>query len=164
MSDYTTTEVEGTDFKQRDIRALIEYMTVLSEGGDIYTVVGQNGNGEYRVDAQKKRCTCPDHQYRGVECKHYRRVAFATGERPIPAWAGSDEVDPQLGEHVAGISKVAVTDGGVTLIQFDADDRDDGRPDDCDCGGWNDGLGLCCWPCYRDGFETPNPAATEVSE
>jgi hypothetical protein len=33
----------------------------------------------------------------------------------------------------------------------------DGRPEDCDCGGWNDGLDLPCWPCYRDGFEAPNP-------
>jgi hypothetical protein len=161
MSDYTTTEVEGTDLEQRDVRALTEYMTVLSEGGDIYTVVGQNGNGEYRVDARKERCTCPDHQYRGVECKHCRRVEFATGERAIPAWADTDEVDAQLGEHVTGTPKVAVTDGGVTLDEFDGDDCDDDRPEDCDCGDWNDGLGLCCWPCYREGYEVPNPDAAE---
>ena len=35
-------------------------------------------------------------------------------------------------------------------------DRDsDGRPDDCDC--WD--ADLPCWPCYRDGFDTPNPSA-----
>lgn len=45
------------------------------------------------------------------------------------------------------------------LEEFGADDRDNDRPKDCDCGEWNDGLGLCCWPCYRDGFETPNPNA-----
>jgi len=153
MSDYTTTEVEGTDLEQRDVRALTEYMTVLSEGGDIYTVVGQNGNGEYRVDARKERCTCPDHQYRGVECKHCRRVAFATAERAIPAWADTDEVDAQLGKHVAGTPKVAVTDGGMTLDEFDGDDCDDDRPEDCDCTPL---MGdLPCWPCYREGFEYP---------
>jgi hypothetical protein len=36
----------------------------------------------------------------------------------------------------------------------------DGRPEECDCGAWNDGEELPCWPCYRDGFEEPNPNAT----
>jgi hypothetical protein len=37
------------------------------------------------------------------------------------------------------------------LTDFDA------RPDDCDCAPC---LGdLPCWPCYRDGFDEPNPNA-----
>jgi len=32
----------------------------------------------------------------------------------------------------------------------------DGRPEDCDC--WATGE-LPCWPCFRDGFEEPNPNA-----
>ncbi|WP_338740226.1 SWIM zinc finger family protein [Haloplanus salilacus] len=139
-------------------------MAVLPKGGDIYTVVGQNQNGEYAVDSRKSRCTCADHRYRGTRCKHIRRVAFATGERVAPAWVDADEVDAQLGEHVEETPKVAATDGGVTLEEFGADDRDDDRPEDCDCGNWNDGLGLCCWPCYRDGFEEPNPHATGEDE
>lgn len=92
---------------------------------------------------------------REVRCKHQRRCAFATGKHLIPTWADTDEVDAQLGKHVAGTSKVAVTDGGVTPDEFDGDDRDDDRPGDCDCGDWNNGLDLPCWPCYRDGFRLP---------
>ena len=148
---------ERNDVEQRGVRALTEYMTVLPLGGDVYSVTTQSGS-EYRVDALEGRCTCPDHQYREVRCKHIRRVVFATGERPIPAWVDADEVDAQLGQHVDGTPKVAATDGGVTLEEFGGDDRDedsDGRPDDCDCGDWNAGLDLPCWPCYREGFETP---------
>lgn len=34
----------------------------------------------------------------------------------------------------------------------------DGRPADCDCSPAFDNDGLGCWPCYRDGHETANPA------
>jgi len=110
-----TTEAEIDD---RTRRALTEYMAVLPEGGDIYTVVGQNGGGEYRVDALEGRCTCPDAEYRldpDESCKHERRVAFATGEREIPSWADPDAVDDQLGEHVSGQSRQAATDGGQVV-------------------------------------------------
>lgn len=35
----------------------------------------------------------------------------------------------------------------------------DARPEDCDCVGVLDDLP--CWPCYRDGFEEPNPNVDE---
>jgi hypothetical protein len=35
----------------------------------------------------------------------------------------------------------------------------DGRPEDCDC--WDPEGDLPCWPCYRDGFDVPNPSAGE---
>lgn len=160
MQTTSAESLESTDLEQRDVRALTEYMTTLPLGGDVYSVTTQSGS-EYRVDALEGRCTCPDYQYRDVRCKHLRRAAFATGERPIPAWVDADEVDGQLGEHVEETPKVAATDGGtITLDSFGADDR----PEDCDCGDWNDGLGLCCWPCYRDGFEVPNPHATGDDE
>jgi len=142
-----------TDLEERDVRALTEYMTVLPLGGDVYSVTTQSGS-EYRVDAREGRCTCPDYQYRNVRCKHLRRTAFATGERPIPAWVDADEVDTKLGEHVERTPKVTVTDGGITLAEFGADDCDDDRPEDCDCSPHFEGL--ACWPCYREGFETPN--------
>jgi len=125
--------------------------------------VTTESGSEYRVDAREGRCTCLDYQYRDVRCKHLRRTAFATGECPIPAWVGADEVDAQIGEHVEETLKVAATDGGVTLEEFGSDDRDDDRPEECDCGEWNDRLGLCCWPCYREGFEKPNPHAVRNS-
>ena len=154
MTSTTAERHESNGLEDRDVRALTEYMTVLPLAGDVYSVTTQSGS-EYRVDAREGRCTCPDHQYREVKCKHCRRVTFATGERPIPAWVDTDEVDAQLGQHVDRTPKVAATDGGVTLEEFGADDR----PEDCDCGDWNDGLGLCCWHCYREGFGEPNPHA-----
>jgi hypothetical protein len=134
---------ESTDLEQRDVRALKEYMTTLPLGGDVYSVTTQSGS-EYRVDACEGRCTCPDHQYREVECKHIRRVAFATGNRPIPAWVDADEVDAQLGEHVEEIPKVAATDGGVTLAEFGAKENDE---DGC----WCDDHQMPCFDCYNVG-------------
>ena len=86
---------------ERDVRALTEYMAVLPEGDgtEMFTVVGQNG-GTYTVDARRGRCSCPDNEHRGARCKHLRRVALATGARPVPD--GVDGVDLQLGLHVDG--------------------------------------------------------------
>jgi len=72
-----------TDLEPRTRRALTGCMTVLPDGGDIYTVVGQNGSTD-RVDGRESRCTSPDHKHRDVRCKHIRGVAFATGDEPIP--------------------------------------------------------------------------------
>jgi len=167
-----------TELDARDVRALTEYMSVLLEGGDVYTVVGQNG-GTYTVDAREGRCTCPDAEYRlddDEACKHERRVAFATGERAIPAWVDRDAIDPDLGRHVDG-PRVAATDGGTDVIvagddgevlresetdEVESEDTDSQeRPEDCDCGAWNADADLACWPCYREGFEAPNPTALE---
>jgi len=104
-----------TELSDRAVRALTEYMSVLDEGGDVYSVTTESGS-EYRVDAREGRCTCPDAEYNlaaGEQCKHELRVAFATGERAVPAWADTDAVDDQLGIHVDGTPQVAATDGGV---------------------------------------------------
>ena len=121
MSHFETAEGESsatdgcTDLEDRDVRALTEHMTVLPLGGNVYSVTTQSGS-EYRVDAREDRCTCPDHRYREVRCKHIRRVVFATGERPIPARVDADEVDAQLGEHVEETPKVAATDGADEVV------------------------------------------------
>jgi hypothetical protein len=117
MSTYETQQQEssGTDYEQLDDRterALTEYMTVLPQGGEVYTVVGENGS-TYRVDGREGRCTCPDHEHRAVECKHIRRVAFATGAVPIPGEV--DGVDALLGEHANDERQVAATDGGQVV-------------------------------------------------
>lgn len=121
MSDYNTAEVEGTDLEPRTERALSEYMTVLSLGGDIYSVTTQSG-AEYHVDVREGRCTCPDYKHRNVCCKHQRRVDFALGEVSIPA--GIDDVDEQLGEHVEDTTAVAATDGGEVLSNTDAEQKE----------------------------------------
>ncbi len=169
MSDYDTAEIEGTDIEPRDVRALTECMSVLDEGGDIYTVVGENSE-TYRVDRRETgRCTCPDAQYNlptddGRErCKHESRVAYATGDRPVPAWVDTDAVDPQLGAGVDATPQVAATDGGIVNAGDDAEivddtdgDVDDGRPDDCDClPTFED---LPCFACYQAGYDAPNPS------
>jgi hypothetical protein len=193
--DSTDRKDSVTTLDDRDARALSECMTALPEGADIYTVVGENG-GTYTVDADGGRCTCPDAEYRDANCKHRRRVAFATGERPIPAWVDTDAVDPQLGAHVDGprfecdhgrefcaesagarddavrcadCTAAVVADGGIIEAGDEGeiltdDENDAGRPDDCDCGAWNAGLGLPCWPCYREGFETPASADAEGAD
>jgi len=150
----SVTTDESTELDKRDVRALTECHSVLPEAEDMYRVVGENG-GTYTVDARLGACECPDWQYREPEggCKHMRRVAYATGETSIPAWVDPDAVDPLLGDHLDGLPRVTATDGSGVLNTDDTDN--DGRPDDCGCGGWNDGLDLPCWPCYQDGFETP---------
>lgn len=86
-----------SEVDDRTRRALTEKMTVIEEGPDLYNVITESGS-EYSVDAREKRCTCPDHKHRNAVCKHIRRVAYATGEREIPA--GVTGVDPLLGDHV----------------------------------------------------------------
>jgi len=166
MSTNTTRTKESdesnSEFDDRDVRALTEYMTVLGGDGDVFTVVGENENGEYQVDARKGRCTCPDHEYRNARCKHIRRVAFATGDRAIPAWIDTDSVDDQLGDHVAGEPRIAATDGGIIEATDDGEiidgDENDDRPDDCQClSEYIDDDPLACWACCREGFDSPNP-------
>lgn len=65
----------------RAARAWTEKMSVLALGDGKYVVVGESDSA-YEVDLQSGWCTCPDHQYRGEQCKHLRRVALEiTGSR-----------------------------------------------------------------------------------
>ena len=173
MSAFDSAELERSvtddsiELEQRDVRALTECMTVLPEGGDVFSVVTESGS-EYTVDTRESRCTCPDYQYNDAHCKHIRRVAYATGSKPIPECADCDAVDGLLGEHVDDAPTVAVADGGSEIIVagddaeiLDGEDDGDGRPEDCDCGSWNADSDLPCFPCYREGFRDPaNPEAT----
>lgn len=99
----TTEPADGLD--DRDRRALTQYLTVLEDLGEargregVYAVVSQSGS-EYTVDADAGTCDCPDHEYRGVRCKHLRRVEFATGARPVPTGISSETIDEALGQHV----------------------------------------------------------------
>jgi hypothetical protein len=47
------------------------------------------------------------------------------------------------------------TEEGTDAELTDFDDR----PDDCDC--WDADAELPCCPCYRNGFDVPNPSADE---
>jgi hypothetical protein len=169
-------ETESIDVEPRTRRAAVECMSVLPEFGDardapgLYVVIGENGGGEYLIDTngEHPRCTCPDDEHNldpDEACKHYRRVLMADGEVSVPA---VDAVDDGLGQHTDATPRVAATDGGqfapdVTEAVTDdeiaarearaAVDETDERPDDCDCSPRFEDLP--CWPCYRDGFQTP---------
>ncbi len=92
---------------RRDADALTRCMTVVDDVGwardapGLFLVVSDSGR-EYRVDFHEGTCECADHFFRGARCVHLRRVAFATGERAIPAWTDRDRVDGQLGQHFDG--------------------------------------------------------------
>jgi putative transposase len=44
-----------------------------------YVVTSQTGNGSYNVELTELGfiCSCPDHLYRGVKCKHIHAVEFS---------------------------------------------------------------------------------------
>ena len=50
---------------------------------NFYTVHSQSGNGEYEITSTEKgwSCTCPDHQFREVRCKHIWAVIISNGMR-----------------------------------------------------------------------------------
>lgn len=87
----------------RDVRALTEYMTILSDDGitndapGLYTVISKSERS-YIVDLATGACECNDsvyHQPAGG-CKHLRRVEFTTGRRSIPEWVNQEAIDDQL--------------------------------------------------------------------
>jgi hypothetical protein len=120
MTNDTPDPQDADGIAERDRRALTECMIVLPEGGDVYTVVGEN-DSTYQVDTRGGRCTCPDHEHRDVHCKHIRRATFATGQRPIPPQVEADDVDDQLGEHTDGDAYQLVPDGGTDAEAGDTD-------------------------------------------
>jgi len=61
----------------REIRALTIAATTMlrpSQGG--WKVPSQSGGGSYLVDPVSRFCSCPDHETRGVACKHLLAVEF----------------------------------------------------------------------------------------
>jgi len=71
------------DLDERAVRAWIEPMAVTPLGGGVYRV-DTHEDHSYSVDVPGQRCTCPDHQYRNVQCKHLRRVAIEISQGRVP--------------------------------------------------------------------------------
>jgi len=44
--------------------------------GAAWLVPSQSGNGRYKVNPEKPHCNCPDHELRGVKCKHIIAVEY----------------------------------------------------------------------------------------
>lgn len=58
-------------------------MSVLALGDGLYEIESASDH-TYLVDLPAGRCTCPDHVFRGVRCKHVRRVAIEITEGRTP--------------------------------------------------------------------------------
>ena len=118
-------DIEDAAPNSRTVSALTEVMTVLDSIGrarnaDALFLVNSGSGSEYLVDTRTGSCECKWKQYNpGEECKRQKRVAFATGERPIPQWVDDDALDGQFGLHVDGEPRQAVADGGVTAPATD---------------------------------------------
>jgi transposase len=46
----------------------------ITRQGRLYLVPSQSGKGKYKVDADKRQCTCPDYDFRREPCKHLYAV------------------------------------------------------------------------------------------
>src|SRR5215211_5216557 len=44
--------------------------------GRLWLVPSQSGKGKYKVDAEKRQCTCPDYDFRREPCKHLYAVEY----------------------------------------------------------------------------------------
>ncbi|WP_306054521.1 SWIM zinc finger family protein [Natronococcus wangiae] len=69
--------------EERSRRARTEPMSVLALGDGLYEIESASDH-TYLVDLEGGRCTCPDHVFRGVRCKHIRRVAIEITEGRTP--------------------------------------------------------------------------------
>jgi hypothetical protein len=58
-------------------------MSVEALGDALYEIETEDGT-RYLVDLASRRCSCPDHTYRDVRCKHLRRVAIEITEGRVP--------------------------------------------------------------------------------
>ncbi|WP_135667445.1 hypothetical protein [Halorhabdus rudnickae] len=158
MTEYTLTGENPTDLPKRAVRALTEKMTVLPNTGWVkdadgrYLVISESGS-EYLVDIRESRCDCPDAHHNldaEEQCKHERRVNYATGETSIPEWADPSAIDDQLGTHTDSDPVRAATDGGIT-----GESTDDSPPlnapehSDCDCDDLHGDFP--CADCYIEG-------------
>jgi len=128
MSNEHTDDNESTDIEPRTRRALERVLTVTDTDGTpisddetptVVSVHSGNSGKEHRVDVREGRCTCPDHEHRGAECKHIRRARVALGRDTVDARTIREvDVDPQLGAFAPG-PRVAASDGGVVGADSD---------------------------------------------
>lgn len=119
-----STDAQPTDLGKRSIKALTTPMTTMTNVADVeppeYEVTSSSGSA-YIVDVEAGTCTCPDHEYRGVDCAHLRRVRYETARDAIPGWVNTAMLDDQLGEHIDETPRVAMADGGVAAARSEAE-------------------------------------------
>jgi transposase len=72
-----------------------------------WTVPSQSGNGKYTVNLNEQFCSCPDHETRGVKCKHMFAVQFTIErERGITHTTDGDVTTTTLTETVKVTQRV----------------------------------------------------------
>jgi hypothetical protein len=54
----------------------IAAITKITQKDGEWTVPSQSGMGRYKVDPDKSHCNCPDHETRGIKCKHIYAVEY----------------------------------------------------------------------------------------
>lgn len=60
-------------------------------------VKSQNSDKKYKVNCEKRTCECPDHQFRGVECKHIRAVCLGkVQQKMVKEFSESNLADKSL--------------------------------------------------------------------
>jgi hypothetical protein len=67
---YAVKELDNRELRGKAIAQLEDQVNRL--GVAIYQVKSQSGNGSHLVRSNERgwTCTCPDHVYREVKCKH----------------------------------------------------------------------------------------------
>ncbi len=79
----------------------------------------------------------------------------ADGSTPGGAIATDGGSDIIVAGDDAEVIESPTLDSSSDAADVEADHADDERPDDCECPEWATDGDLPCWPCCRDGFETP---------
>jgi transposase len=72
-------DVQQELFERESRGQQIATTCTLTKKGKVWLVPSQLGHGRYTVspDAEMPHCTCPDHETRGLKCKHIFAVEFA---------------------------------------------------------------------------------------
>jgi len=72
-------EIQQELFERERRGVQIATTCTLTKKGRIWLVPSQSGHGRYTVhpDSESPHCTCPDHETRGLKCKHIFAVEFA---------------------------------------------------------------------------------------
>ncbi|HLL74821.1 MAG TPA: SWIM zinc finger family protein [Pyrinomonadaceae bacterium] len=55
--------------REQKARQIIERANI-TRNGNLWLVPSQSGRGRYKVDAEKRSCSCPDYDFRRQPCKH----------------------------------------------------------------------------------------------
>lgn len=76
MKESIDIEKMVCDRKARGMEILENGITPKEVGKETWVVPSQNGNGTYNVECHNDEwhCTCPDYEYRAIECKHIHAI------------------------------------------------------------------------------------------